>query len=155
MKQLGKVRWLYYREGLTISEIARRSLMSRNTVKRWLRSQDGEEPKYERTVTADTKIGPYAERLRQMLAQDAKRIKRERRTAKKLHEILRAQGFYGDYSRVTEFVRQWRAEGGQTKARGFVPLRFAPGEAYQFDWSEERLFIGVVWREVQVAHLKL
>ncbi|MBV8047194.1 MAG: IS21 family transposase, partial [Paludibacterium sp.] len=28
-------------------------------------------------------------------------------------------------------------------------------EAYQFDWSEEKLFIGGIWRKVQVAHLKL
>jgi hypothetical protein len=36
-----------------------------------------------------------------------------------------------------------------------VPLKFALGEAFQFDWSEEGLVIGGVWRRIQVAHLKL
>jgi hypothetical protein len=36
-----------------------------------------------------------------------------------------------------------------------VPLQFEPGEAHQFDWSEEHLLIGGVWRKLIVAHLKL
>jgi hypothetical protein len=36
-----------------------------------------------------------------------------------------------------------------------VPLKFALGEAFQFDWSEEGLVIGGVWRKLLVAHLKL
>ena len=28
-------------------------------------------------------------------------------------------------------------------------------EAFQFDWSEERLLVGGVWRKILVAHLKL
>ena len=68
---------------------------------------------------------------------------------------LKAQGFDGDYSRVTEFIRRWRLDGGKAVARAFVPLQFAPGEAHQFDWSEERLLIGGVWRKILVAHLKL
>jgi transposase len=86
MKQLGKIRRMFYREGMSISEISRRCLMSRNTVKRWLKAPDGAEPKYERLSVADTKIGPYADRLRQMLEQDARSIQRDRRTARKLHE---------------------------------------------------------------------
>jgi transposase len=154
MKQLGKIRRLYCRDGVSISEIARRSFLSRNTVKRWLKEAEGAEPKYRRQL-ADTKIDPYAERLREMLAWDARRPKRDRRTARKLHEELQAQGFTGDYSRVTEFIRRWRQEGGEAKVKGFVPLRFEPGEAHQFDWSEEHLIIGGVWRKLLVAHLKL
>jgi hypothetical protein len=39
--------------------------------------------------------------------------------------------------------------------KAFVPLQFEPGEAHQFDWSEERLVIGGVWRKIVAAHLKL
>jgi len=154
MKQLGKIRRLYYREGLSISEIARRGFLSRNTVKRWLREEERVEPKYGRRPSL-TKLAPYADRLREMLDRDAKRPKRDRRTAKKLFEELQALGFTGAYCRVTEFVRRWRQEGGEAKVKGFVPLRFEPGEAHQFDWSEERLIIGGVWRKILVAHLKL
>ena len=36
-----------------------------------------------------------------------------------------------------------------------MPLKFELGEAFQFDWSEEGLLIGGLWRKLQVAHLKL
>lgn len=36
-----------------------------------------------------------------------------------------------------------------------MPLKFELGEAFQFDWSEERLVSGGIWRTLLVAHLKL
>ncbi len=60
---------------------------------------------------------------------DARRPQRDRRTALKLFAELKGAGFGGDYSRVTEFVRRWRAEGRQAKVHAYVPLRFELGEA--------------------------
>ena len=40
-------------------------------------------------------------------------------------------------------------------SRAFVPLKFELGEAFQFDWSEEGLVVGGIYRRLQVAHLKL
>ena len=36
-----------------------------------------------------------------------------------------------------------------------MPLQFEWGEAFQFDWSEEGIVIGGVYRRVQIAHMKL
>jgi transposase len=155
MKELGRIRRWYYRDGLTVSEIARKSGYARNTVKRWLKAAEGTEPKYRRRPADDTKIAPYAEQLTKALEVDARRPKRDRRTALKLFGELKAAGFDGGYSRVTAFVRRWREAGGQTLAKAYVPLRFELGEAFQFDWSEERLLIGGVWRKILAAHLKL
>ncbi len=58
------------------------------------------------------------------------------------------------YSLITAFVRAWRGEQGKA-SQAFVPLTFALGEAFQFDWSEEGLLIGGIYRRMQVAHLKL
>lgn len=52
-------------------------------------------------------------------------------------------------------MRRWRESGGAAAIKAFVPLRFEPGEAHQFDWSEEQILIGGVWRKVLRAHLKL
>ena len=41
MNQLGKVRRLYYREGLTLSEIERRTGLTRKTIRRWLKEAEG------------------------------------------------------------------------------------------------------------------
>ncbi len=35
-----------------------------------------------------------------------------------------------------------------------MPLTFALGEAFQFDWSEEGLLIGGLFRRIQVSHMK-
>jgi transposase len=43
-----------------------------------------------------------------------------------------------------------------TTGRGaFVPLTFAPGEAFQFDWSEDWAVIGGERTKLQVAQFKL
>ncbi len=155
MKDLGIVRRLFYRDGLSVSEIERRTGLTRKTISKWLNAAERTEPKYPRRVADDTKIAPFAAQLTKALEVDSRRPKRDRRTALKLFKDIQAQGFDGDYSRVTEFVRKWREAGGQSVVKAFVPLRFELGEAFQFDWSEERLLVGGVWRKILAAHLKL
>mgnify|MGYP000907808675 FL=1 len=133
MKDLGIIRRMYFRDGLSLSEIERRTGLTRKTVRRWLKAAEGTEPKYRRRPTPDTKIAPYVAQLTKALETDARRPKRDRRTALKLFGELKAAGFAGDYSRVTEFVRRWRADGGQAKVHAYVPLRFELGEAFQFE----------------------
>jgi transposase len=123
-------------------------------VKRWLKAPEGVKPGYRRQ-SGDTKIAAYAAQLVKALEVDAHRPKRDRRTALKLFGEIQAAGFTGDYSRVTEFVRRWRMQGGQAKVNAYIPLKFELGEAFQFDWSEEHLVIGGVWRKILAAHLKL
>jgi transposase len=155
MAMYAKVRRMRLRDGLSISEIARRTSLSRNTIKTWLRTPVRSEMRYRRSP-APKKIGRYEAVLRDALATDARRPRRERRTARRLYAQLQAQGFPGSYGRVTEFIRAWRTEQGAVSARAaYVPLSFAWGEAFQFDWSEEGLVIGGVWRKVQLAHMKL
>jgi len=155
MNQLGRVRRLYYRDGLSLSEIERRTGLTRKTVRSWLKAAEGTEPKYRRRPIQDTKVAPFAAQLTKALEIDARRPKRDRRTALKLFREIQNAGFEGDYSRVTEFVRHWRENGGQALVKAYVPLKFELGEAFQFDWSEERLVIGGVWRKILASHLKL
>ncbi len=155
MKDLGIIRRMFYRDGKSLSEIERRTGLTRKTIRLWLKAAEGTEPKYRRRAADDTKMAPFAAQLTQALEIDARRPKRDRRTALKLFAEMKGDGFTGGYSRVTEFVRRWRQSGGQAAVKAFVPLRFELGEAFQFDWSEEHLAIGGVWRKVLLAHLKL
>jgi transposase len=103
-----------------------------------------------------TKLAPYVEQLEQALRADARRPKKERRSAKALLEQLKAAGYDGGYSRLTDYIRAWRvAQGGVAVGDAYVPLSFELGEAFQFDWSEEPLVIGGVYQRLQVAHMKL
>ena len=153
MKDLGRIRRLFYRDGMSLSEISRKTGYSRNTVKRWLKTPEGTEPKYRR-VSPNTKIAPYAAQLIKALETDARRPKRDRRSALKLFGELQVTGFTGNYCRVTEFIRRWRTDGGTAVSKAYVPLHFELGEAFQFDWSEEHLVIGGVWRKILASHLK-
>ena len=155
MKDLGIIRRMYFRDGLSLSEIERRTGLTRKTIRRWINEAEGREPKYKRQPAEDSKIAPFAAQIIKALEVDAHRPKRDRRTALKLFAEIKAAGFEGDYSRVTEFIRRWRLQGGQSVIKAYVPLRFELGEAFQFDWSEERLLIGGVWRKILAAHLKL
>src|SRR5574337_758218 len=102
------------------------------------------------------KLTPFEDLLLRALEADARRPKRERRTAKALLAELKAQGYTGGYTVLTDFIRDWRlGAGANAPTRAFVPLKFELGEAFQFDWSEEGLVIGGVWRKLLVAHLKL
>ncbi len=155
MVMLGKIRRMFYRDGLSRSEIARRTGLSRNTIKRWLRASWGAEPKYRRRG-GPGKLGVFTADLVSALQTDAHRPKRDRRTALALHAEIKANGYTGGYTAVTDFVRHWRERAGNAvAARAFVPLKFELGEAFQFDWSEEALVLGGVWRKLMVAHMLL
>ena len=64
-----------------------------------------------------------------------------RRSVKQLYCDLVALGYEGSYDRVAAFARNWRQqqrEADQRASKGtYVPLVFAPGEAFRFDWSED------------------
>ena len=155
MAMIGKVRRLHYRQQKSVREIARLTSLSRNTVRKWLKAPVVVEPKYRRGVRPG-KLTPFHEVLAQALKVDAHRPKRARRTARALYTEIKAAGYTGGYTRVTDFVRAWRREVGQAGATtAFVPLVFELGEAFQFDWSEEGLVVGGIYYRMQVSHLKL
>jgi transposase len=155
MSMIGKVRRMRFRHNKSVREIARLTSLSRNTIRAWLRMPEAKEPRYRRPAVP-IKLTPFVASLTQALAADAHRPKRERRTVLALFQQLKAEGYTGGYSRVTDVVRAWRAgEGQAASTSAFVPLAFEWGEAYQFDWSEEGIVVGGVYYRAQVAHLKL
>ena len=81
MEMLGKVRRMHYRDGLSRAEIARRTGLSRNTVKKWLKASEGVEPRYRRPTVAGKLTAFHAVLLRALEA-DFHRPKRERRTSR-------------------------------------------------------------------------
>jgi len=155
MDQIGWIRRLHRREKKSAREIARITGLSRNTVAKWLRGEVSEPPKYRRGPQP-RKLTAFEEAIRQALRADARRPKRERRTARALHAELKAAGYAGGYTRLTDFIRAWRAGQAQSlAAQAYVPLAFELGEAFQFDWSEEGLVVGGIYYRLQVAHMKL
>src|SRR3990167_8308149 len=155
MDMIGRIRRLHSRGKKSEREISRMTGLSRNTIAKWLKAPLDGEPKYRRSEQPG-KLTAFHEVLKQALKVDAHRPKHERRTARALYSELKSTGYEGGYSRVTDFIRQWRQGEGQAAAtRAFVPLSFELGEAFQFDWSEEGLVVGGIYYRLQVSHMKL
>ena len=149
-------RW-HLREGMPIREIARRTGLSRNTVRKYLASHELE-PAYP-SRKSPSKLDSYEETLTNWLFRESRRHRKQRRTVKRLYKDLLLLGYTGSYDRVAAFARQWRQAQQDAKLRAtkhaYVPLQFAPGEAFQFDWSEDWVKINGVSTKLQIAHFKL
>jgi transposase len=155
MAMYAKVRRLYYREKLSLSEIARQTSLSRNTVKKWVKRPEGIVPKYVRPTMAGL-LTPYLSQIQLALQVDAHRPKRDRRTKFALFKEIQQDGYVGSYSTLNRYICQWREEAAKVSGKAaFVPLKFQLGEAFQFDWSEEYLVIGGIYRKILAAHTKL
>lgn len=154
MEMFGKIRRMYLRDNLSLHEITKRTGLSRNTIRRWLRSSEGATPPTYRRKKELGKLTAFHEALEQSLKADSLRAKQNRRTAKDLFAQIKAEGYEGGYSQLTAFIRDWRGRASKAP-HAFVPLKFELGEAFQFDWSEEGLVIGGIYRRMQVSHLKL
>jgi len=154
---LSVIRRWHLRDKISIREIARRTKLSRNTITKYLAS--GEiSPRYPHRKSP-SQLDAYAAELSDWLRTNQRQSRKQRRTLRQMHATLLTKGYTGSYGRVAAFAREWRRaeqERAQTAGRGtFVPLLFAPGEAFQFDWSEDHARIGGERIKLQVAHFKL
>jgi len=154
VETIAKIRRAYFVQGKAIKAICRELGVSRKVVRKVLRS-GATEFAYERRVQPQPKIGPWREQLERLLAANAGRPRRERLTLMRIFEEMRGLGYEGGYDVVRRYASAWDQERATATASAFVPLSFAPGEAYQFDWSHEVVLINGTTVTVKVAHVRL
>ena len=154
VETIARIRREHFIKGKTIKEIARDLRVSRNTVRKVLRS--GETSfEYDREVQPRPKMGRWTADLDELLTGNASKSAREQLTLIRIFEELRGRGYDGGYDAVRRYARRWAKERGQSTAAAYVPLSFAPGEAYQFDWSHEVVLLNGVTMIVKAAHVRL
>ena len=125
MEMIGKIRRMHFRDGLSLHQIAKRTGISRNTIRKWVRAPKLDNPpKYPRRTTPG-KLALHSEFLQTALKADSLCPKKHRRTVRALFAQIQEQGYCGCYSRVTDFVRDWH-EGEGRKLKAFVPLQCKP-----------------------------
>ena len=152
VETLGKVRRDHFVEGKSIKSIVRARGVSRNTVRKALRSEETAFS-YERTSVNRPKLGSYVTRLEGLLEANAGKSKRERLTLMRLFEQLRAEGYTGSYDAVRRYAKGWKRRRKASVSEAYVPLVFAPGEAYQlvrFDHNRYSVEARAVGRPVDV-----
>ena len=154
MELIGQIRRAFFEQRRAIKEISRELRVSRTTVRKVVRS--GRTTfKYAREVQPSPKLGEWMGPLREIVEAEAQLPKRERRSTQRLFEELRGRGYDGAHDSVHRFVKEWREERARVPAQAFVPMSFAPGEAYQFDWSHETITLQDLPLMVKAAHMKL
>lgn len=154
---LSSIRRWHLRDQMPIREIARKTGLSRNTIRKYLANKVVE-PRYPNRKTP-SKLDDYAAKLAAWLKTEAGKGRKQKRSLKQLHRDLVQLGFTGSYDRVAAFAKRWRQEQqdqAKTAGRGtYIPLTFAPGEAFQFDWSEDWAVIAGERTKLQIAQFKL
>ena len=154
VQTIAKVRIACLRDGKSIRETARKFNLSRNTVRNIVRSGITDQ-KYERSAQPRPKLGTFIEQLTEWLEEDRNKPVRQRRSSQILFEQLQRAGYEGGYDTLRRYVGTWREEDGSALVKAFVPLEFDPGEAFQFDWSYEKVELGGQSVEIKIAHFRL
>ena len=156
VETIAKIRREHFVRGKGTKAIARELGLSRNTVRKVLRSGETA-PAYERAEQPYPMLGPLIVALEEMLEANAKRPKRDRLTLTRICDLLRRKGYEGSYDAVRRYAGRWERErrGPSPAGAAFVPLVFAPGDAFQFDWSHEDVEIAGLPMRVKVGHVRL
>jgi transposase len=152
---IAQIRREFFVQGKPIKDIARTLDVSRNTVRKVVRTGMTAFA-YEREHQPLPKLAAFKDALDAMLEANETKPARERLTMIRMFEELSLLGFAGGYDSVRRYTRSWRQ--ARTRLLGsvaYVPLSFAPGEAYQFDWSHEVVLINGVTVTVKLAHVRL
>ena len=154
VETIARIRFEHFQNGKGIKRIARELGIARDTVRKVLRS-GATAFTYKRTVQPQPKLGAWVSVLTEILEGEAKLPKRERRSTQRLFEELRGRGYDGAHDSVHRFVKAWREGRSREAVQAFIPLRFDPGEAYQFDWSHEAIEFAGVPLTIKVAQMRL
>ena len=154
VETIGRIRREHLVKGRTIREIARELGVSRNTVRKVLRSGQIT-AEYDREVQPRPKLGKWTADLDELLAGNLTKPGREQLTLLRVFDLLRERGYEGGYDAVRRYARRWSTAHGQAAAVAYVPLSFEPGEAYQFDWSHEVVLLNGRPVTVKAAHVRL
>jgi transposase len=154
VETIAKIRRAFFVQQKPIKQICRELKVSRKVVRKVIRSE-ATAFRYTRTSQPAPKLGPWREALDGMLLANAGKAPRERLTLIRVFEALRGLGYEGGYDAVRRYAKGWRRTRTAVTAPAFVPLVFALGEAYQFDWSHEIVLIGGTTTTVKVAHVRL
>lgn len=154
VETIAKIRRLFRNEHRSIREISRELRLSRKVVRKALRS-DATAFAYKRQRQPRPQLDSHVAQLETLLAAELARPKRERLSYVRLFETLREEGYAGGYDSVRRYAQRWFRDRAASAQGAFVPLAFAPGEAFQFDWSHEVALIDGMPAKIKVAHVRL
>jgi transposase len=142
-------RWCEIRRRVLVEGVSKREIL-RETGLHWRTLEKilahSKPPGYRMKKTRPKpKLGPFLPRIEEILREDQEESipKKQRHTAKRIYERIRAEGYQGGYSVVQEAVKALRERNREV----FVPLSHRPGEA-QVDFGYALVRVAGVLRKV-------
>ncbi|RME32914.1 MAG: IS21 family transposase, partial [Deltaproteobacteria bacterium] len=109
---------------------------------------------YQRTQpTPAPVLGPYKERIQELLAENEHLPRKQHYTSRRIYQIIRGEGYQGAESTLRRYVSQCRKENRRPQV--FLPLGFPPGQAGQVDWGEGQVVMANQPRAVQLFIMRL
>ncbi len=141
MEKWAKIRLEVEHDHVSIRSVQRETGFHFNTVKKILANPSP--PPFKCPERPKPKLGPYLGRIADILSSDKDMPKKQRHTAKRIFEVLQAEGYDGGYTAVKDAVR----EIGRTSQEVFMPLIHHPGEA-QMDFGQALVKMNGVLRKV-------
>ena len=122
VETIGRIRREYFRNGKTIKEIARDLHVSRNTVRKVVRS-GATAFTYDREIQPRPRLEQWTGELEALLAGNAGKPAREQLTLFRIFEELRQRGYEGGYDAVRRYARRWHTTHGQAASAAYDLLR--------------------------------
>ena len=148
MEQWCRIRQRVLREGVSIRQIQRETGLHFETIKKIL--AHASPPEFQCPERPQPKIGPFLDRISDILKADRELPKKQRHTAKRIFERIREEGYTGGYTQVKEAVRERR----RLSQEVFVPLIHRPGEA-QVDFGQALVKMNGVLRKAMFFAMAL
>ena len=137
-----RIRLEVLREETSKRGVLKREGISWDTLKKIM--EHSEPPGYRmKEARPKPKIGPYLERIAQIIESDKGLPKKQRHTAKRIYERIKEMGYRGKYTQVKAAVREIK----RLKREVFMPLIHRPGEA-QVDFGYALVRVCGVLRKV-------
>jgi transposase len=147
-----QIRRAYFVEHKSIRAISRELKHSRATIREALASGEPR-PYHLKVPRAAPVLGPFTEQLERLLVENASLPRKQRYTAHKIFELLKASGYLGSEGSVRRYVALHRATG--RKRDVYLPLEYDPGVDAQADWGEAVVIMGGAPVTVQLFVLRL
>jgi len=124
MQQWADIRRRVLAEGVSKRQILRETGMHWRTLEKVLANP--EPPGYRaKAPRPRPKLGPFLDRVARILEEDKGCPRKQRHTAKRIFDRIRAEGYQGGYTAVKRAVRDLK----RVRREVFVPLAHRPGEA--------------------------
>jgi transposase len=147
-----RIRRAYYIEEKGIRQIAREMHHSRDTVRKAIAAAEPETYTQEQPRKAPV-LGPYMAQIDELLEENERLPRKQRRTGRQMFKVIEAQGYTGSESRVRGYIADQRRE--TKKRKVYLPLEFDPGEDAQVDWGEADVMLGGERMTVQLFMMRL